>query len=459
MESAVATLSDEELECGLHDSYARLCAEWRTMLGVVAEHDCRGLWSHFGSTAEAPHLVAALSLSWRSANDWVRAAHGLERNPRLAGSFAAGLTSFDQVVALVGLAEAEKAGSTAPLGPFDDIPGSGTGGAGPEDGSGGADPDEMGPDGGRDGHGSDGATGSAGSDGGSSTGFGDAGPELPGPDGGSGAATGRSDDDLVRLAGAMTAAQLAQLARHARRRSREEADRAHQQRRLRVSRDQASGRITLDGALFGDAAETVWSALDAYLDTCKLNPTTGRYDPTDMRLADGLVAMATAYLSNARGRDPRPTVVAHVDARVLLGEDGWAETTGWSPLSAETVRRLACFCKLNVVADGPDGTPVGVGRARRLAPDWLADLVRHRDGGCRIPGCERRMFTQIHHIRGWDAKRGRTDLAELIEACTQHHHLFHDGGWTIEGDANGELTFTSPLGVVLRSLPGRPPPT
>ena len=162
--------------------------------------------------------------------------------------------------------------------------------------------------------------------------------------------------------------------------------------------------------------------------------------------------MARSYLSATGGRDPRPTVVVHADARVLSGEEGWAETTGWTALAAESVRRLACFCKLNVVAEGPDAVPVGVGREQRLAPDWLADLVRHRDGGCRF--CGSRLFTEIHHIVPWEwPYLGRTDLDTMCELCSRDHHLTHEGGWRIEGDVNGELRFISPTGLVLRSYP------
>ncbi len=39
---------------------------------------------------------------------------------------------------------------------------------------------------------------------------------------------------------------------------------------------------------------------------------------------------------------------------------------------------------------------------------------------------------------------------------SRHHHLVHEGGWTISGNADGELTFASPGGG--RRLTGRPPP-
>ena len=46
-----------------------------------------------------------------------------------------------------------------------------------------------------------------------------------------------------------------------------------------------------------------------------------------------------------------------------------------------------------------------------------------------------------------------TDSCNLAGLCWEHHHLIHDGGWTIDGNADRELTFTSPYGRRLRSRP------
>ncbi len=262
-------------------------------------------------------------------------------------------------------------------------------------------------------------------------------------------------DDLLALAGRLSPTQLSRMARRARRKSAQEADRLHRRRRVNARRDEQSGGVWLDGVLFDDDAATFTAAVDAYLAATGTNPATGHYDPLEVRVADAVLDMARAYLG-AKGGDPRPTVVVHADARILLGEDGWAETTGWTALSAETVRRLACFCKLGMIADGPDGAPIGVGRARRIAPPWVAENVRHRDGGCRM--CGRPLFTQIHHIIPWDAG-GRTDINALCELCYEHHHLVHEGGWRIEGNPDGELRFISPTGRTITSYPACPPTT
>lgn len=55
-------------------------------------------------------------------------------------------------------------------------------------------------------------------------------------------------------------------------------------------------------------------------------------------------------------------------------------------------------------------------------------------------------WCQVHHIRHW-ARGGATDLSNLVLVC-HHHHLLHEGGWTMQGDA--EL----PDGLVVRTPRG-----
>ena len=47
----------------------------------------------------------------------------------------------------------------------------------------------------------------------------------------------------------------------------------------------------------------------------------------------------------------------------------------------------------------------------------------------------------------WEAG-GPTDLANGLAVCrgSGHHRLIHEGGWTITGDPNGEITFHDPDG-------------
>jgi hypothetical protein len=38
---------------------------------------------------------------------------------------------------------------------------------------------------------------------------------------------------------------------------------------------------------------------------------------------------------------------------------------------------------------------------------------------------------RIHHVIYWE-RGGRTDLANMVPLCERHHHLVHEGGWTLQ---------------------------
>ncbi len=124
-------------------------------------------------------------------------------------------------------------------------------------------------------------------------------------------------------------------------------------------------------------------------------------------------------------------------------------------IPVDTIRRVLCDSPLEVQVDGPDGTCIGISRAHRNPPRWLRRRILRRDcDHCRFPGCNRQI-RQIHHIRWWHRDHGPTDTWNLAGLCWQHHHLVHEGGWILKGNADRDLTFTSPYG---RTLTSRPPP-
>lgn len=55
-----------------------------------------------------------------------------------------------------------------------------------------------------------------------------------------------------------------------------------------------------------------------------------------------------------------------------------------------------------------------------------------------------------HHIEPWD-HGGATDLDDLIPLCRFHHHLIHEGAWTLTVEPDGTLTVQRP------PQPGDPP--
>ncbi len=258
-------------------------------------------------------------------------------------------------------------------------------------------------------------------------------------------ATTDDDAELAEAATGWSAAQTVAVARRARRPSSEEATESHCERSLRMwwGPDRS---LHLRGRLPDAEGAVVASAIERIADQVPPDPTTNGFEPYEARCADALVQLASGGL--AADLDPdRATVVVHADARLVR-----AEIEGGPVVSSETARRLACDARLQMVAEGSDGQPVGVGRTTRSIPPWLARIVRRRDDGCRFPSCERKRWVDAHHVVHW-VDGGPTDAHNLLSLCRSHHRLVHEDGWRIEGDPTGEIQFFRPDGRVFTHGP------
>jgi Domain of unknown function (DUF222) len=153
---------------------------------------------------------------------------------------------------------------------------------------------------------------------------------------------------------------------------------------------------------------------------------------------------------HATGGADRHQVVTHVNAPVLVDDaDGRCELADGPALAPETIRRLACDGSAVTIVDGPDGTPLDVGRKTRRIPTRLRRAVLAPDGVCVFPGGER-AITEIHHRKHW-AHGGATKLANLDGQCKFHHRLVHEGGWSVERDDGGRVIFRRPDGTILET--------
>ncbi len=151
------------------------------------------------------------------------------------------------------------------------------------------------------------------------------------------------------------------------------------------------------------------------------------------RLAQAVVDVCSTNITHGM-EAPRPTVVVHVDAGVLAGvENGVAEIENGPSVDHMVAQRLACDGKVQLVFDGTDGKPVGIGRTSRRVPHWLARQLNHRDGGCRFPGCGSNVFLHFHHIDQWVRDKGHTNLDRMVTLCARHHHFIHEFDWKIRG--------------------------
>lgn len=155
----------------------------------------------------------------------------------------------------------------------------------------------------------------------------------------------------------------------------------------------------------------------------------------------------------------RPQVHVTVSVETLSAQPGEAVDCGWlerfgvptQPIAADTARRLACDASLRPLIVDARGQLVAFGTSVRVAPPALRALVLRRDRHCRFAGCRARI-DEVHHIV-FHSHGGPTTSANMLGLCWHHHHLVHEGGWSLAGDANSDVKGTGPDGRVWTTGP------
>jgi len=283
-------------------------------------------------------------------------------------------------------------------------------------------------------------------------------------------ATPASEERLVDLALSATAAQVERFTRAWRRVDRvvaaEETATRHLQRQLDVWVDD-DGMVVLRGRLTPEVGAVVQRALEAAGE--RLRGETEAADDShglaqevtpSQRRADALGLLAEGALAHELDRGTagdRYQVVLHVEDDGLRsdGEAGQAvlEETG-SHVSAETSQRLACDASVVGMRHAPDGSVLDVGRKTRTIPPAIRRALSARDRSCRFPGCTSR-HCDAHHLRHW-ADGGATSLENLALLCRRHHRAVHEEGFSVVRNADGELAFRRPNGVLIAAAPPMP---
>jgi hypothetical protein len=164
--------------------------------------------------------------------------------------------------------------------------------------------------------------------------------------------------------------------------------------------------------------------------------------------SDALVRLANG---DGESGSERYQVLVHVDAD---GDRPPAMHLG-PLLPTEVAGLTSCDASIRAVLER-SARPVGLGRRRRTVPHRLRVLIENRDGGCRVPGCERRRWLHVHHLVHW-REGGATDPANLIALCSTHHRLVHFGRLRIGGDPDQPdgLSFIDERGRPLRPASAR----
>ncbi len=315
-------------------------------------------------------------------------------------------------------------------------------------------------------------------------------------------ATPDNEEGLAEIAGPMTGNQLERFARAHRQVSPAEDATARVRRRL-------TWRFEEDGSLAGTfrlpplQAALLLKALRAAAGDVEhphddTEPDVSAETPADSQaraetstsLADALVAIAEAYLSDKVATADNPDVyqvivhvgtdaVGHAGTNAIAADDP-SDVSAETPsaeqpvpgdpadparrhvedgpaISASTARTLACTATLSWMLHDHDRTLLDVGRRRRRPTAALRRAARERDKcRCRFPGCESRRV-DLHHIQYW-SNGGRTKLTNLISLCKYHHMLVHDRGYLIKSGAGDAFIFYRSDGAAIPASPALPPP-
>ncbi len=289
-------------------------------------------------------------------------------------------------------------------------------------------------------------------------------------------ATTDNEESLLAFAHAGTAAHVERLVRAWRsveRRDDAEAS-SHASRHLSFYTDD-DGMVVVRGRLDPEAGAALARALEAgekeLFDEESIEAgNRGRGTSAAQRRADAIGRVAEAALSGGldKGtRGDRYQVVLHVEVPTGSGADSVADDEKGGPtaptiegvarapenVSAETSRRIACDASRVVMTHDETGHVLDVGRKTRTISPALQRALRHRDGGCRFPGCDL-TFCDAHHVEHW-ADGGETKLDNLVLLCRFHHRCVHEEGYGVELDEDGSIRFRRPDG---RAIPDAPAP-
>ncbi len=136
------------------------------------------------------------------------------------------------------------------------------------------------------------------------------------------------------------------------------------------------------------------------------------------------------------------TVILTIDHTVLDGALKAAHLDTDQTLSAGEARRLACTAGILPAVLGTRSVALDLGEKTRLFSEHQRLAVGLRYDTCAADGCERPYaWCELHHRQPW-ARGGRTDLANAVPLCHQHHQWIHDTGYNHQDMPDGSIRFS-----------------
>ena len=128
---------------------------------------------------------------------------------------------------------------------------------------------------------------------------------------------------------------------------------------------------------------------------------------------------------------------------------GLCETSDGQALPAASLRRMLCDAVVYPTVLGGSGEVLDSGRAQRTVNRKQRRALRAMHRTCGHPGCTVPFEScRIHHVRWWTRDNGPTDVENLLPLCEAHHHLVHEGGWTLTMTPDRVATWIRPDGTI-----------
>lgn len=121
------------------------------------------------------------------------------------------------------------------------------------------------------------------------------------------------------------------------------------------------------------------------------------------------------------------------------------------PIRPGNIRKIACDAEIIPVVLGGTGEILDVGRRQRYFSRSQRAALVARDRGCTFPDCTiPASWCEAHHVRWWK-HGGETSTENGALLCSHHHHVIHQGHWTME-TRKGSIEFRPPPWVDPRQM-------
>ena len=151
--------------------------------------------------------------------------------------------------------------------------------------------------------------------------------------------------------------------------------------------------------------------------------------PPGVRRHDRFSHLMTRCARDRVAHDGAYAVVVTATAEQLAAGRAEVETQYGTPIRLEDLLRLSAAGKFFYHSMGSRARPARVRTESRFASATQVALLTARDSGCTFPDCDAPPgWCDSHHMIP-HARGGPTDLSNLTQVCTFHHHWHERYGW------------------------------